>query len=240
MNGAYKKEEVTMDLLKQEKDMWNKHFSGIVLEYPDEEVVRFLNRYKNRKETGKLVDLGCGTGRHTVAAAKMGYKVTAVDFVQHCLDVTKERIEAIGKEADYILNNNVDIAIETGSTDVVLAWGCLFHNRKELIMKYLEEINRVLNDDGELYCDFRTQRDDMYCNSKEYGEFIDEKVLLLNKNTGMEGGHIYFPELEELKEMVAEAGFELYNIEQYEFTERNMSKLNSWYHLALRKLKIKK
>lgn len=73
----------------------------------------------------------------------------------------------------------------------------------------------------------------MYTDNKNYGTFIDKNVLLLNENTGMAGGHIYFPTLDELKMVVSEAGFKLENIEQYEFTERNMTKLNSWYHLLL-------
>lgn len=31
-----------MDLLKSAKDTWNNHYSKTILEYPDEEVVRFL------------------------------------------------------------------------------------------------------------------------------------------------------------------------------------------------------
>ena len=222
-----------MDLLLKEKEMWNNHFSGLVLEYPDEEVVRFLNRHKKRKGCGRLIDIGCGTGRHTLAALRLGYEVIAMDFFQNCLDVTRQRVTSEGKSSKYILNNNTDIPVEDESIDTALAWGCLFHNNKNLVLAYMKEINRVLKANGELYCDFRIQKDAMYTDNKNYGTFIDKNVLLLNENTGMAGGHIYFPTLDELKMVVSEAGFKLENIEQYEFTERNMTKLNSWYHLLL-------
>lgn len=145
-----------MDLLLKEKEMWNNHFSGLVLEYPDEEVVRFLNRHKKRKGCGRLIDIGCGTGRHTLAALRLGYEVIAMDFVQNCLDVTRQRVTSEGKSSKYILNNNTDIPVEDESIDTALAWGCLFHNNKNLVLAYMKEINRVLKANGELYCDFRT------------------------------------------------------------------------------------
>lgn len=224
-----------MDLLKSAKDTWNNHYSKTILEYPDEEVVRFLNRYKNRKGTGKLIDLGCGTGRHTVAALKLGYEVTAIDYVKHCLEVTESRVESMGKQAKYIQNDDIDIPLETGSTDVVIAWGSIFYNKRNRIIEFLKEVRRVLKEDGEIFCDFRTQNDDLYCNVEKYGEFIDDNTILLKENVGMAGSHLYFTTLDDLREIVKEAGFEIFNIEKFEFTERNMTKLNSWYHVVLKK-----
>lgn len=37
-----------------------------------------------------LLDVGCGTGRHTVAAARLGARVTAIDFSQGMLDRATE------------------------------------------------------------------------------------------------------------------------------------------------------
>ena len=45
----------------------------------------------------------------------------------------------------------------------------------------MQEVRRALKDDGEIFCDFRTQRDDMYCHSEKYGEFIEKDTLLLKK-----------------------------------------------------------
>ena len=226
-----------MNLLENQKKAWNEHFSKVILEYPDEEVIRFLNGYKKRNGTGKMLDLGCGTGRHTVAALKLGYEVTAVDFVQHCIDVTKSRVESIDKEAIYILNKDTDIDVKSEDTDVIVAWGVFFCNWKEKIVEFLKEANRILKSDGEIFCDFRTQRDDMYSHSENYGNFIEENTLLIQENESAPGRYLYFTTKDDLEKMVNAAGLEISNIELYEFTQRNMTKLNSWYHVILKKSK---
>lgn len=52
-----------------------------------------------------------------VVALKLGYEVTAVDFVQHCIDDTKSRVESIDKEAIYISYTDID---------VIVTWGVFF------------------------------------------------------------------------------------------------------------------
>lgn len=87
----------------------------------------------------------------------------------------------LGKNATYILNHDIKIPIEDKSVDVVIAWGCFFLNWREKIIKLMQEVRRALKDDGEIFCNFRTQRDDMYCHSEKYGEFIEKDTLLLKK-----------------------------------------------------------
>ncbi len=52
-----------------------------------------------------------------VVALKLVYEVTAVDFVQHCIDDTKSRVESIDKEAIYISYTDID---------VIVTWGVFF------------------------------------------------------------------------------------------------------------------
>ena len=92
----------------------------------------------------------------------------------------------------YILNSDIKIPIEDKSVDVVIAWGCFFLNWREKIIKFMQEVRRALKDDGEIFCDFRTQRDDMYCHSEKYGEFIEKDTLLLKKDVPMSGSYLYF------------------------------------------------
>jgi len=41
----------------------------------------------------KIVEIGAGTGRYSAALAKEGYDVTAVELVQHNLDILKSKLD---------------------------------------------------------------------------------------------------------------------------------------------------
>lgn len=43
----------------------------------------------------------------------------------------------------------------------------------------------------------------------------------------MVGSYLYFVNLEDLKDIVKEAGFDIFDIEKFEFKKKNMTKLDS-------------
>jgi len=51
---------------------------------------------------GRLLDLGCGSGRHTVHFALRGFEVTAVDLSEHMLAVTRRKLMAHGASASLV------------------------------------------------------------------------------------------------------------------------------------------
>ncbi len=53
---------------------------GWEVEDPSPYAVRFLNRLRRVIPGGRLLDIGCGEGRHAIAASKLGFKATAVDY----------------------------------------------------------------------------------------------------------------------------------------------------------------
>ena len=67
------------------KKFWDDHFSKVSLDYPNEEVIRFLARCKKLYTNGVMLDWGCATGRHTVLGCKFGYSVIAADYVKRCI-----------------------------------------------------------------------------------------------------------------------------------------------------------
>ena len=213
-------------LFEEAKKSWGKHFEIAYLEYPDENVIRFLSRHKS--EGGNIVDLGCATGRHTEAAVKMGFQVTAVDFAKQCIDITKQRIEHLGlsNKVRYIQNNDIDISVEDASQDIVIAWGVLFSYKKDMVAAYIKEICRILKPNGYIFCDCRTQRDSFFSETNKNED---------NMYKRMDGVYYYIPTLEEIKGIFIDAGLFVEKVELFEFTENNMEKLNSWYHITARK-----
>ena len=73
---------------------------------------------------GRLIDLGCGTGRLSVRLAREGYSCVAVDLSEEMLAIVGEKAAAAGVDIERIQANVVDLhAIADTSFDYA---ACLF------------------------------------------------------------------------------------------------------------------
>ena len=57
-----------------------------------------LSLIGNNKEPGTILELGCGTARHTVCLAEMGWDVCGVDLSEEMLCSAQERVAAVPSE----------------------------------------------------------------------------------------------------------------------------------------------
>jgi SAM-dependent methyltransferase len=88
----------------------------------------FAREESARGGPGKALDLGCGSGAHTVELAERGWKVTGVDLVPKALRRARKRIAEHGVAADLIRADVTELPAETLGTgyDFFLDTGC-FH-----------------------------------------------------------------------------------------------------------------
>ncbi len=60
-----------------------------------------------------VLDVGCGTGRHSIELAKRGFKPTGLDLSQGMLDVARKNAREAGVEVEFIQADATDFKLET-------------------------------------------------------------------------------------------------------------------------------
>src|SRR5262245_65003357 len=88
----------------------------------DEPPRLLVEAVSQRKATGRALDLGCGTGAYAVYLAKLGYEVTALDFIAKALDMAQARAVAAGVSVHWI-HGDVLTWRSDGRYDLVLDSG---------------------------------------------------------------------------------------------------------------------
>jgi 2-polyprenyl-3-methyl-5-hydroxy-6-metoxy-1,4-benzoquinol methylase len=64
--------------------------------------VDFIEREIGHDKCRKILDIGCGTGRHAVELAKRGYSVTGIDLSESQLKKAEEKAAEAGVQARFI------------------------------------------------------------------------------------------------------------------------------------------
>ncbi len=79
----------------------------------------FIEQEIKQDKTLKILDIGCGTGRHAIELAKRGYSVTGVDLSKNQIKRAREKAQAAGVAIDFQIqdarnlsfNGEFDLAI---------------------------------------------------------------------------------------------------------------------------------
>lgn len=116
---------------------------------PSVYALNFLDRLKNLVAGGKLLDVGCGEGRHSIAAAGLGFKVTGIDFEPLALKRARKNAKTCGTAGVSFRKADVlSLPFRDNSFDVVLDYGCLHHQKKSDWGAYRKNLLRMLSPQG--------------------------------------------------------------------------------------------
>ncbi len=61
----------------------------------------FIERETGRDKTLKILDIGCGTGRHAIELTKRGYHVTGIDLSESQIKRAREKAQEAGVAVDF-------------------------------------------------------------------------------------------------------------------------------------------
>lgn len=90
------------------KQWYEELFENYGLKYDQENFVQgtigecdFIEKELNYDQTRRILDIGCGTGRHAIELSKRGYTVTGIDLSESQLNRAKEKASAQNLPIDF-------------------------------------------------------------------------------------------------------------------------------------------
>ena len=111
---------------------------------------KYIHQYLEKGD--KIIEIGAGTGAYSIPFAREGYDVTAVELVEHNLDILKTKITKDMKIKAY-QGNALDLSrFADESFDITLVLGPMYHLfTKEDKVKCLLEAKRITKKDGYIF-----------------------------------------------------------------------------------------
>ncbi len=175
-----------------------------------QEVYPVMNRWKS-KGYKKVLDLGCGVGRHSILLAENGFDVYARDLSQQGIDRLNKIIDRNKLKIITTVSDMLDTPYDPEQFDAVIAFKSIYHTDDKGIRRVLDNISKILKIGGEALITFNSKNSWSFKNSDN---FISDNTIM--KTLGHESGipHFYANKKD------IEGLLENFEIEKFWYTEQ--------------------
>ena len=202
--------------------------------YPNDNVIRFIlgNFPKNSslRKKNKILDLGCGAGRHTLFLAREGFNTFGMDGSKKGILVTKKRLNQEKLNATLQVGDIKALPYPDNYFDGIISFGVIYYNNIKGIKQTISEIKRIVKPKGKIFIFTRTNQDYRY----KKGKKIDSNTFKLNiPETNESSMEILFMSKTNIYNFFRD--FKIINIEKIETTFCNLKFKNSDWIITLEK-----
>lgn len=136
---------------------WDKIFKqyGKVFTKPQTDIPKIIKLFKKRG-VKRVLDLGCGSGRHIVYLAKHSFEVYGIDISEHGIKIAKEWLKKEKVKANLKIGSIYKkLPYKDNFFDAIISIQVIHHARIKIIRKVIKEIKRILKPGGLIFVTVR-------------------------------------------------------------------------------------
>ena len=124
---------------------------------PHAQFQKVIRKFKSYK-VHKVLDIGCGSGRHSITLAKSGFKVVGIDYSKEALKLAEKwaKHEKLKVQFDHG-NFHAHMSYLPESFDGIIAIDALHYDTTDSLKFTLQEMVRLLRPGGVIFATFPTQ-----------------------------------------------------------------------------------
>lgn len=136
------------------KDLWHILYFDTALDAQTMHECDFIQEFVPLDAYPTILDLACGTGRHSLELARRGYITTGADINAQAVHVATEEARKRGLDAWFVTLDLKDLATLAGSFDgILLFWQTFGFFSGEARVGIFRELRRLLRPGGRLILD---------------------------------------------------------------------------------------
>lgn len=200
------------------------------LEVPDPLVIGHEAHWREIGAT-RVLDIGCGLGRHSLFLAQRGFEALSLDISIKALERTRQRLHEESQRAFLTHADMSALPFASQCVGAVIAWRVLHLSTRENIQKAFHEIWRILRPGGCLLASLRSTNNTLCHLGRRDGIEIEENTFIM-KGQGLDGLIYHFFDQEETLGMLK--GFHIIdmyelNLEHTQYTKKHENLRNAFW-----------
>ncbi|UVE49335.1 class I SAM-dependent methyltransferase [Haloferax larsenii] len=117
----------------------------------DEPQPAFVEAARKTGLSGRVLDVGCGTGAHALWAAAAGHTAVGIDFSSEAIEHAREKAERRGLDATFRVADALDLPDDIGTFDTVLDSGLFHAFESDERERYADELAGIVPVGGRVF-----------------------------------------------------------------------------------------
>jgi 2-polyprenyl-3-methyl-5-hydroxy-6-metoxy-1,4-benzoquinol methylase len=147
-------------------EYWKKESNLEFWAEPDKAVTELLGKIDHSK-ISKVLDFGCGIGRHSFLFAKAGFSVTALDSSEEALNILRQRMQEQGIHLKITHGTYAASLFPRNYYDLVIAFNVIYHGQRKDMVTAIATIHYWLKPGGMFFFTCPTRRDGKFGNGEK-------------------------------------------------------------------------